>query len=329
MRAAWYDRFGAAREVIQVGEYDTPLPNEDEVRVHLRASGINSSDIYRRKGGGGYELGFPLIIPHMDGAGIIDVVGKGVPASRLGERVWVYEAQYKRQFGTAAEYCTVPSRLAVTLPATIDFDTGASLGVPAMTAHRALFSDGPIVEQTILVNGGAGAVGNFAIQLAKWGRAKRVIATVSSTRKSELAYSAGADHVLNYKLEDISRRVREITSGDGVDRIVEVAFRSNLRTNISLLKKNGVIATYDSDSDSVPDFPFIDFLQHGITAHFILVYIMPEAAHKAAVNDITDALKRKNLRTIIARRFSLDEIVEAHENLEKKTAIGKVLITFN
>ena len=181
MRAAWYEKNGGAAEVLRLGEMPDPEPGPGEVRVRVAASGLNPTDVKARAGS--RPMGFPRIIPHQDGAGVIDRVGPGVPASRLGERVWVYIVQWQRPFGTAAEYVCVPAPRAITLPANLTFAEGACLGIPGVTAHRCLFADGPIEGQTVLVTGGAGAVGHYAVQLAKWSGA-RVITTVSSGEKA-------------------------------------------------------------------------------------------------------------------------------------------------
>ena len=199
MRAVWYEAYGPAKEVLKFGEIETPGPGAGEVRVRLHASGANPSDYKARLGSRG-EMRWPRVIPHSDGAGVIESVGEGVDASRAGERVWIYNGQWERSYGTAAEFIVVPERQAVPLADSVDFAQGACLAIPAMTAHRALFLDGPIAGQTALVTGGAGAVGRYGVQLGKWGGAT-VIATVSSDEKAEIALDAGADHVVNYRDE--------------------------------------------------------------------------------------------------------------------------------
>ncbi len=326
MRAVWYEKLGPARDVLKIGERETPSPGVGEVRVRIHTSGINPSDVKRRSGWGGLTMKLPFVIPHMDGAGVIDAVGEGVSPSRIGERVWLYEAQFNRQFGTAAEYSVVPNHLAIKLPDGVDFELGATLGVPAMTAHRCLFSDGSISGQTILVSGGAGAVGNYAIQLSKWGGAGMTIATVSSPEKKKAALSAGADQVLNYRTDEVASRIKEITSGQGVDRIIEVSFGSNFPLDMSVLKTNGIVATYASDADREPKIPFYNVMNRGITVHFVLVYVMPKSAHQKAIEDITKCLEEKALSPNIGSRFPLREAVQAHEAVESGKTIGKILI---
>ncbi len=329
MRAAWYEHKGAAREVLQVGQMPIPEPGPGEVRVRVAVSGINPSDTKGRGVWRGQtEMPYPRIIPHQDGAGVIDTVGAGVPASCVGERVWLYEAQRGRAIGTAAEYVIVPSANAVRLPEGVSFVDAACLGVPAMTAHRCLFADGPIAGKTVLVTGAVGGVGQYAVQLAKWCGAT-VIATISSAEKAEQARAIGADHVINYREEDVVARVQAVTGGAGVDRIVEVAFGANLPISVQVLKTNGVIATYSSDADSTPSIPFGQFLGKDVTVRFVLVYVMGDAAHQDAIKDITTALEAGLLHPVAVQCFSLDEIAAAHEAVETGHTAGKVLIDLN
>jgi NADPH2:quinone reductase len=236
MRAAYYEAKGPARDVLRVGDLELPQPARGEVRIRVHASGVNPTDTKSRGGfRGNTSMPFPRIIPHQDGAGVIEAVGDGVPQSRVGERVWIYEAQWQRPFGTAAEFVSLPSTQAVRLPDGVEFVEGACLGIPAMTAHRCVFADGDVRGKTVLVSGGAGAVGFYAIQLAKWGGAT-VLTTISGDDQRALVLGAGADHAINRKSEDVAARVRELTGG-GVDRIIEVAFGANLATNGAILKR--------------------------------------------------------------------------------------------
>jgi NADPH2:quinone reductase len=268
---------------------------------------------------------FPMIIPHSDGAGVIDNVGDGVERSRVGERVWLYNAQWQRPFGTAAEYVALPSSQAVRLPDNTSFAEGACLGIPAMTAHRCVFADGSVAGQTVLISGGAGAVGSYAIQMARWGGAF-AIATISSPEKAERARQAGASHILNYKTEDILAGINDLTDGKGVDRIIEVAFGANLSADIAILRENGVIATYGSDASHNPCIPFYSLLTGGVTVRFVFVYTLPELARKHAIKDIGACIEGGSLRQMISRRFPLSDIVAAHEEVEDSRNIGKVLI---
>jgi NADPH2:quinone reductase len=323
MRAAWYDRQGASEDVLQVGSVDRPAAGPGEVRVRVHASGINPSDTYGRAGRQA-PMAFPRVIPHQDGAGVIESVGPGVPSSRLGERVWVYEATWNRAGGTAAEFTVVPSQRAVRLPDNVDFDAGACLGIPALTAHRAVFGDGPISGQQVLVTGGAGAVGTAAIQFAKWGGAT-VLATVSSDAKAAAAREAGADHIINYRTDDVVAVVNQLT-GAGVDRIVDVDFGGNLAISLQIVKPGGTIASYATRGDPEPKVPFRSLMVKNITVHGVLVYTMPESAKAAAMADTTRALEAGALRPLVGARLPLDRIAEAHTAVERGAIIGNVVL---
>ena len=325
MQAGWYERTGAAKDVLNTGEIDKPQPGKGEVRVKIYCSGVNPSDIKYRSGWGGMKMQFDRVIPHNDGAGIIDAVGEGIDSSRVGERVWLYETQLGRLSGTAAEYAVLPSEQAITLPDNTSFAEGACLGVPAMTAHYCVFSDGEVEGKTVLVAGGTGAVGNYAVQLAKW-RGARVIATVGSDEKKAIATDSGADVVINYKSEDVVNRVKEVTNGEGVDRIVEVAFATNLKVNQEIIKPNGAIATYSSGESNNPEVPFLPFLLKNTLVRFVLIYATPEQAHQAAAKDIVACLKKGVLKHQIAHQLSLSEIVTAHEAVEKGEGIGNIIL---
>ena len=326
MRAAWYTRLGSAGDVLEVGEHETPTPGPGEVRVRVRASGINPVDVKRRAGGRG-ALASSLVVPHFDGAGIIDQVGDGVDAGRLGNRVWLYEAQWGRNLGTAGDFTTVPESRAVPLPPNASFTDGACLGIPALTAHRCVYGDGPVEGQTVLVTGGAGAVGAYAIQCARLGGA-RVLTTVSGDEKRKVARQAGADTVINYREEDVAASVMELTEGEGLDRIVEVEMGGNLETSIAMLKPNGVISAYASEGDPQPAVPFYTLLYKNLTVRFELVFLMPDEAKQQAVKDLTKWLADGELRHTIAESFSLNDIVAAHEAVESGP-LGKVLLDLN
>ena len=324
MRAAWYERQGLADEVLQVGERDRPEPGEGEVRVRVHASGVNPSDTYGRSGRQG-PMAFAWVIPHQDGAGVIDAVGPGVPRERVGERVWVYEATWNRQGGTAAEYCVVPAARAVPLPDNIDFEGGACLGIPAMTAHRAVLADGAVEGRTILVTGGAGGVGSTAVQLAVWGGAT-VFATVSSDEKARVARECGASEILNYREQDVAAEIKRLTGNAGVDRVVDVDFGGNLATTLAVLKPDGVVASYASRGAEKPEVPFRQLMVKNITVHAILVYTMAESAKRAAMQDITRALEAGALRPLIASRLPLDRIADAHAHGERVSSVGNTVL---
>ena len=325
MRAAWYEKTGPAAEVLRLGDLPVTEPGDDEVLVRVRASGINPSDTKRRAGWRTTAMPFPRVVPHSDGAGVIEAVGAGVADSRIGERVWLYNAARGRAFGAAAEYCTLPSAQAVPLPDSVGFDEGACLGVPASTAHNAVFSDGPVDGQAILISGGAGAVGHYAIQFAAWGGAT-VITTVSSAEKADHARAAGAAHVIDYKTEDVAARIMDLTENDGVDRIVEVDFGANLAIDVEIIKQNGVIASYSSTAAPEPVLPYYPLAYKGVTVHFVQAYILKPAARRAAVDDITELLSRGTLTNTVAARFPLSDIAAAHEALESGRLIGNVIV---
>ncbi|WP_245894239.1 NADPH:quinone reductase [Chamaesiphon polymorphus] len=326
MPAAWYDRQGEASEVLQVGELPLPEPGVGEVRVRIHASGVNPSDTKSRAGWGGIVKSFDLIIPHQDGAGVIESVGAGVSPTRIGERVWIYEAQLGRPFGTAAAYVVVPDRQAVHLPDNTSYAEGACLGVPAMTAHRAVFADGDVRDRIMLVTGGAGAVGNYAVQWAKWGGAK-VIATVSRPEQAEIATTAGADYTIDYKREDVVQRIREITGKErGIDRVVDVNFAANMAISDATLRTNGGVALYAGNPGDLLSVPLLPWMLRNITIRTILVYTMPQAAKAAAIRDITTALETAALRHNIASTFSLERVAAAHTAQDSGQAIGKIVI---
>jgi len=329
MKAVYYDAIGPAAKVLQSGELPDPEAGPGEVRVKVRFSGLNPSDTKTRSGWAGImDMPFPRIIPHQDGSGVIDRAGPGVPQARVGERVWIYEAQRGRPFGTAAEYVTVPSENAVRLPDEANFETGACLGVPAMTAHRCLFMDGGIQGQTVLVSGGGGAVGLAAILLAKWAGA-RVVATVSRPEQEAVARGAGADLVIDRKTEGVAERVKSFTHGALVDRVVEVSFESNLDLNRALLKPNGVISTYASGPrDSAPRIPFTHVMRQGLTVHFVLVYVMPREAHWAAARDTNAAIESGRYRPHLAKVYRPEQAAEAHDAQDSGRTVGKILIGF-
>jgi NADPH2:quinone reductase len=327
MKAAFYDRNGPADEVLQVAELPMPAPGPGEVLVRVKTSGVNPSDVKSRAGLRA-KMSWPRVIPHSDGAGVIQAVGPGVDPARVGERVWLWNGQWQRPNGTAAEYIALPSFQAAHLSDGVPYEAGACLGIPAMTAHRCVFADGPVAGQTILVTGGAGAVGHYAIQLARWGGAK-VIATVSGADKAAHAKAAGADPVVNYKQEDVAQALKDITKGQGVDRVIEVEFGGNLPTTLSCLKSNGVIATYASSAVMEPMLPFYPMMFMGLTIRMVLVYILPEAARRQSIQDINQALVQGALVHAVAETYPLERIAQAHKAVESGTMIGNVVVTID
>jgi NADPH2:quinone reductase len=326
MRAIVYDRKGPAHEVLQVATMPDQTPRRGQVLVRVHASGVNPSDTKSRSGwAGATTMPFPRIIPHQDGAGVIEMVGEDVPTTRVGERVWIYEGQWQRPFGTGAEYIALSAERTVPLPPGVSYTEGACIGIPLMTAHRIVFADGPVAGKTILVTGGAGVVGHYAIQLAKWGGAT-VIASVSSDEKANVARRARADHVINYKTEDVAARVMAITGGLGVDRIVEVAFGVNLPVTQKVIKTSGVVATYASDAEMDPRVAFRPFLARDVTVRFVLVYVMPREAKDAAIRAITECLEAGVLHHHVYREFAMADAAEAHDAIESGRSLGNVVI---
>ena len=325
MRAAWYEKNGPAREVIKVGELPDPEPGPGEVRVRIHTSGVNPSDVKRRAGNLGQAIRVPRVVPHSDGAGVIDAAGDGVPAARIGERVWLYNAQWQRAYGTCAEFCCVPQALARRLPDNVDFAAGANLGIPAMTAHRAVFSRGDVRGKTVLVTGGAGAVGHYAVQIAKWAGA-RVYATASSEQKAALARDAGATSVIDYRREDVAARVIELTGGAGVDHIVEVDFGANLQASIKMLRPNGAIAAYASTREPEPVLPYYPMMTRGFGIDLVFVYILPTEVRAKALADLDTMLSAGLLQHNIGARFALEHTAAAHEAQESGTVVGNIVI---
>ncbi|SFO96278.1 NADPH:quinone reductase [Amycolatopsis arida] len=322
MRAVTYRRLGPADEVLRVEELDEPRPAPGEVRVRVRISGVNPTDVLARAGGAGRRMPFDVVTPHHDGAGVIDAVGDGVDRDRVGQRVWVYLAAAGRPNGTAAEWVTVPARQAVPLPAGVDAGLAASLGIPAMTAHRALFGDGPIEGATVLVSGGAGSVGHFAIELARRAGAV-VVATVSTSDKARSAKAAGADLVVNYRDPDAAAQVRSIAP-NGVDRVIEVNLPANAALDQDVLAPGGTVVCY-SALGAVAELPVRPWMYLDATIRFLILYRAPLDALDRAAADITAALRADALTALPEQRFPLDRVAEAHAAVEAGVT-GKVLL---
>ena len=323
MRAAWYERQGPAQQVLRVGTMPTPTPGPGEVRIRIAASGINPGDIKKRQNAFGYGMPYPRVIPHSDGAGVIDQVSDGAAFGlSIGRRVWCYAAQTYRPFGTAAEYTVVPTSQVVLLPDGVSFEQGACLGIPGITAHRCVHAAGPVHGRTVLVQGGAGAVGVCAVQLARRAGA-RVIATVRSSADESTAFEAGAHHVVHSGSEMI-QRIRAIAP-EGVDHIVEVAFAANIAIDLELLAVHGSVATYATDVDT-PAIPFWRLLFKNIRIHFVgSDDFRPEDKSKAA-HALNDALEAGWRGFEIAERFPLEEIAQAHERVDVPRRRGRVVL---
>lgn len=323
MRAAWYEKQGSARDVLIVGEMDDPQPQNGEVRIRLAVSGVNPGDVKKRQNAFGYGMPYSRIIPHSDGAGVVDAVGRGVSEAWLGRRVWCYAAQTYRPFGTAAEYTAVPLERVALLPDSVPLEQGACLGIPGITAHRAVHVAGPVEGSIVLVQGGAGAVGAFAVGLAHHAGA-RVIATCRSASDKEIALRAGADEVL-LTADRLTERIRELAP-NGVDHIVEVAFGANIETDVAVLAQGGSIATYAADVFR-PEIPYWPLVFSNARVYFVGSDDIPIEAKLEATRAINQALEAGWPGLEIAAKFPLDEIAQAHEFVERPTKPGRVILT--
>ncbi len=320
MRAAFYEANGPARDVLRVADVATPNPGAGEVRVRLRASGVNPSDVKSR---GLRKLAFPRVIPHSDGAGQIEAVGAGVPQSRVGERVWVWNGQWQRPFGTAAEFIVLPAGQAVRLPDNVRFEEGACLGIPALTAYHATELADASNSTTLFVSGGAGSVSQYVIQFAK-ARGATVITTVSSPDKAKASREAGADHCIDYKREDVGQRVAEITGKSGVDAIIEMDLSANAKLIPFVLRPKGKVVIYGTGAEAT--IPSFFCLSNSVLLQFFLVYQLDAQQRDRAVAGITRALEARKLHNRVGPTFPLAETAAAHEAVERGT-IGNVIVT--
>jgi len=324
MKAVWYDKTGPAREVFNYGEMPTPSAGQGEVRIKLEASGVNPSDTYRR-GGTADPMEYPRVIANSDGAGIVDQIGPGAKRFKEGDRVWLYNGQRNgRAFGTAAEYIALDENLVTPLPANVSFAEGATLGVPGMTAWVCLFHAGPVKDQTVLVTGGAGAVGHYGVQLAKWGGA-RVITTVSSPQKAEIARAAGADLVIDYKKEDVVQRIREFAP-KGVDRIVEVDFGGNIETTEKILARFSTVAIYATKGNVKPQVTVRVLTSKNATIYGMQLPLTPMPLQRKAQAGMSEWMAAGKRIHLVAAQFPLKETIEAHLAVEAGTKLGTVIV---
>jgi NADPH:quinone reductase len=322
MKAAWYERQGAARDVLSVGEIEDPQPRAGEVRIRVAFSGVNPGDVKKREDAFGVGMPYPRVIPHSDGSGTVDSVGEGVAREWIGRRVWCYGAQSYRPFGTAAEYTAIPLTQVVPLPESVPLEQGACLGIPGITAHRAVHVGGSVKGKTVLVQGGAGAVGACAVQLAHQAGA-RVIATCRAESDREIASRAGADEVL-LTGGNLVEQVR-VLAPDGVNHIVEVAFGANIKTDTEVLAQGGSIATYATNVP-MPEIPVWQLVFVNARLLFVGSDDVPAEAKIKAARDINQSLEAGWAGLDIAEMVPLDRIVRAHELVEHPAKPGRVIV---
>lgn len=323
MKAAWYEKQGPAREVLKVGDMPDPIPGPGEVRIRVTASGINPGDIKKREDAFGYGMAYPRVIPHSDGAGQIDRVGDDVSPEWIGRRVWCYGAQSYRPFGTAAEFTVVPLDHVAPLPEKVSVEQGACLGIPGITAHRAVNVAGPVGGRTVLVQGAAGSVGLCSVQLARYAGA-RVIGTVRSPADEAVARKAGAHEVVVTDHDPIGRL--KALAPEGIDHIVEVAFGANVNPDVELLNLHGSIATYATDN-ARPPIPVWQMVFKNIGVFFLGSDDFPKEAKTAAAKDLNGALEAGWPGFEIGERIPLEEIARGHELVEHPVHAGRIVVT--
>jgi len=322
-----YERGGPASEVIEIGRAPVPEPGPDDVLVRLHASGINPSD-YKKRGNARTPMEFSRIVPHSDGAGVVERVGRNVKGFQPGARVWVFNGQWERPQGTAAQFIALPASQVRPLPDHTTFAEGACLGIPAMTACRVIFMDGPVRGQTVYVPGAAGRVGAYAVQFAKWGGA-RVIASVSGAEKSDVAHGLGADEVIDRSRQDVAETVLKLTGGRGVDRIAEVEFGGNMAINARILAEGGVIASYASAQVPVAQITVSPRRARNMSIHFVFVYLLDAAAIESTCALVQKAEQERALRHRIAATYPLERLAEAHASAERQSGSGHVIVTID
>ena len=323
MKAAWYEKQGPARDVLVVGEMDDPQPRSGEVRIRVAFSGVNPGDVKKREDAFGVGMPYPRVVPHSDGSGTIDGVGEGVSRQWIGRRVWCYGAQSYRPFGTAAEYTVVPVERVVELPEGVPLEQGACLGIPGITAHRNVHVAGSVQGRTVLVQGGAGAVGASAVQLAHQAGA-RVIATCRAESDKEIASRAGADEVL-LTTGNWAQQIRQLAP-DGVQHIVEVAFGANIKIDVELLAQGGSIATYATNTP-MPETPVWQLVFVNARLFFVGSDDVSSEAKIEASRDINQALEAGWKGLDIAEVIPLDGVAHAHELVEHPSKPGRVVVS--
>ncbi|MDH7797922.1 MULTISPECIES: NADPH:quinone reductase [unclassified Beijerinckia] len=324
MLAGWYERCGPADEVISVGEIEKPLAGPGEVLVRVHASGINPSD-YKRRANVKAGMEFPRIVPHSDGAGTVAALGPGVSNYRVGDRVWMFNAQWARPMGSAAEFVSLPATLIRPLPNCVSFEEGACLGIPAMTAYHAIFRDGPVKGQTIYVPAATGRVGAYAIQFARWGGA-RVIASTGSRDKMDAIKALGADVVLD-RNSDLSKSILEHADGRGVDRVIEIDFGHQIGFDEQIVAEGGTIVSYGAAAPGKAEITLSPRRARNMSVHFIFVYMLSDAQKQTTCDGILQAIRDKALRHRIAGTVPLMDLARAHREAESQAGTGHMVVT--
>lgn len=327
MKAVWYEKLGEPSEVLTYGEMQRPEPQFGEVLVKIHASSVNPSDVKMRAGtrGGGTDMPFSRIIPHSDGAGVIEAVGEGADKNRIGERVWISNGQWQRALGTAAEYIAIDANLVAPLPDEVSFEVGASLGIPVVTANHAIFADGNVDGLTVLVSGGAGTVGSLAVQFARTGGAK-VIATAMGEHDMEKAKIAGAQHVFDFRDEALAEKILAANQGRPVDRIIELEFGANIETDAKVIAPRGTIVSYGSAVVMKPELPFYSLMFKGVKIQLLLVYLLTNEERQAAAARVNKALIERKIDVPIHSSYPLEECAKAHQTVENGRS-GSVVLT--
>ena len=326
MKAAFYEKTGPAHDVLQVGEMPTPEPARGEVRVKLRFSGVNPSDVKSRMGLRSSALAFARIVPHSDGMGVIDAVGEGVDRARIGERVWIWNGAWGRAFGTAAEFMSLPQEQAVAMPEGTPDEAGACFGIPALTAMHAVLMAGGVQGKRVLVQGGAGAVGHYAVQFARELGASQVIATVSSEAKAQLAREAGAQVVIDYKREDVAAAVMRATNNAGVDRVIEVDIAANAAVDAQCVRTGGEWVVYGSGKSPFP-LEFFPLISKNIELRFFIVYNLDREQRASAIDTLHRLIRKGSVRHNVSHRLPLSRIADAHDMVAAGTAGGNVVLS--
>ena len=326
MRAITYSSFGPATDVLSLTEVPVPAPRPGEVTVDLAFSGVNPSDVKARAGArpGVTKPAFDHICPHSDGAGTISAVGQGVSPDRIGERVWLWNGQWQRAMGTAAEHITLPQDQAVRLPDAVSFETGASLGIPGLTAAHVVLGGGDVTGKTLLIHGGNGNVGHLAVQLAKWAGAR--VITTAHPDGFDRCYAAGADAALDYASDSLAAEIREAAQTEPIDRIIDVEFGQNIATNADVIAPNGTIAVYGSARDMTPVVPFGPLLFKAVKIDIVLIYILAQTDRATAITQLHKALSDQALHCPVAKVFSLSETPDAHQAVEAGQRRGAILV---